>query len=138
MHRLPLTAIAVLLAAAPVAAETGRYQFERTEQGLIRLDTQTGAVSLCAGEAMECRETGSPAPALSVELDRLERRIAVLEQRIAAMEADRGGSEALPSEEEFDRTLGLMERFMRRFFGVIQEFNGAPEPEPAPPSPGRT
>jgi hypothetical protein len=30
----------------------------------------------------------------------------------------------MPSEEEFDKTLSMMERFMRRFMGVVKELEG--------------
>lgn len=135
MHKAQLTGLALLLIAGQAAADPGRYQFERTEQGFVRLDTQTGAVALCAGEKLDCRETGSPGSASGVEIGRLEERLAALERRVEAMERS-GSAEALPSDEEFDRTLGLMERFMRRFFGIIQEFNGEPDPQPS--APGRT
>lgn len=137
MH-LALAGLLTVLAAVPATAETGRYQFERTEAGIVRLDTETGAVALCSGDPLQCRESGNGTPVADSDIERIEQRLAALERRIAALEKD-GSGDALPSEEEFDRTLSLMERFMRRFFGVIQEFGDTPEtpPPPAPP-PGRT
>lgn len=136
MRRMSLMVLLALAMAGPAAAETGRYQFERTEQGLLRLDTRTGAVALCTGEPLQCRESAA-APSRD-EIARLEERIAVLERRLEAIERSGAPKEALPSDEEFDRTLGLMERFMRRFMDVIQDFGGGGEPAPPPPQPDRT
>jgi hypothetical protein len=42
-----LTAAAMLAAPAASAEETGRYVFDKSENGIVRLDTQTGEMSLC-------------------------------------------------------------------------------------------
>ena len=106
------------------AAEGGRYSLVPVPGGALRLDTETGNVSLCkeAGGAVACRPVPAegaastqPAPAAD--------RLAALEARIAALEA-RAGTDlsALPDEEAVDRVAELADRMMRRFFGMVQEF----------------
>ncbi|WP_430736327.1 hypothetical protein [Rhizobium wenxiniae] len=38
----------------------------------------------------------------------------------------------LPSDAEVDRSLSIMERFMRTFMGIVREFTGEPNPAPQP------
>lgn len=60
----------------------------------------------------------------------LEARIAALEARISDLEkAPAPAASGLPTDEEFERTLGFMERFMRRFIGVAKELEGEKTPD---------
>jgi hypothetical protein len=52
----------------------------------------------------------------------LEARIAALESRLAALESGGIPAAGLPSDEEFERGLGYMERFFRSFIGIVREF----------------
>ena len=53
---------------------------------------------------------------------------------LATLEAG-GRSEELPSEEEFEQTLGYMERFFRRFMGIVEEFDREEKTtQPVPPA----
>jgi hypothetical protein len=45
-----------------------------------------------------------------------------LEKQIAGGTAAKSGD--LPSDAEIDRSIGIMERFMRAFFNLVQEFQG--------------
>jgi len=111
----------IAFSGSAVFAEEGRYIMERIDDGVVRLDTKTGEMSLCRQQdaQMVCRMAAD-------ERHALEEEIALLEQRIAALERalDNGGGtiEGLPSEDEIDRTMGIMEDMMRRFLGVIEEF----------------
>jgi len=130
-------AIAAMLTATalPAAAQTPeRYQMERSGDGFVRLDTQTGEMAFCeeVSGRIACRPTehgtASPAPAL-------EARIAELEKRIAALESRPGAVQSVPTEQEFEQTLTFMERFFRRFIGIVKEFE---DEKPAPPPPPAT
>lgn len=112
-------------------AETSRFQLERTESGLVRLDRQTGAMSLCREDngTLTCRMAADERAAYEQELDLLAKRVTALEER-QGTPAPAGN---FPGEAEIEQTLGIMERFMRRFMEIIQDFteDGQP-PEPAP------
>lgn len=117
-----------LLLAAPALAQDARFQMEQTDFGIVRLDTQTGELSTCRDEAgaLVCQQAARAAAGDHDEIEALRQRIAELERRVAALEAGtaRPGTESLPSDEEFERSLGFMERFFRRFMGIIREFEG--------------
>ena len=117
--------VAGLALAAPMvqAQETTepRFALERTENGVIRLDRETGAMALCAesGGNLACRMAADERAAYDDELSRLEKRVEALEQQLASGLPSAG---EVPSDAEIDRSIGIMERFMRAFFGLIQEF----------------
>ncbi len=116
------------LAAGPAAAQDAapapRYVFTPVQDGALRLNTETGEVSFCAGvpEARACtivpdqaRESAAAIPAPS------ETRIAALEARIAALEA-RIAEGGLPADgETMERVFSLTDRMMRQFFGLVRD-----------------
>lgn len=55
--RVGVLLIAAVLAAMPAAAQSGRYQMQPTQDGVLRLDTHTGALALCTGRADDWRCT---------------------------------------------------------------------------------
>ena len=135
MKVLALTT-SVLLLAGPVLAqqaETSRFQLERTESGIVRLDTQTGAMTLCHDEngTLACRMQPDERAAYEQELDRLEKRVTALEERLSHTPPN-----ALPTDEDVDRSLSIMERFIRRFMAIIGEF--VDQQETKKPQPDRT
>ncbi len=109
-----------LLAVNPILAqESGPFQLERTENGYVRMDTRTGRMWLCREESgsLTCDPATETGAAIATVTD-LEARVAALEAQAAASGQ---GSGQLPSEEEFERSLSLMERFMRRFMGIARD-----------------
>ena len=94
-----------------------RYQLQRTESGFARIDTQTGEVSTCTerGEQLVCRMAADERSALIEKIDELEERVVALEGS--------GVGRALPSDAEMDRAIGLMERFMRGFVGIVRDLD---------------
>ncbi len=118
---------ALLVSGAAEAQQ--RFQLERTEQGVVRLDTQTGAITLCKDENNEltCRMAPDERAAYDTEIDLLEKRVTALEERLSQTPPGR-----LPSDAEVDRSLSIMERFMRTFMGIVREFTGEPDSAPQP------
>ena len=144
-HHVTLACAAALagLAALPAAAEEAeRYRLERTQDGYVRLDTTTGAMTLCreADGRLVCapaaqgsdQETGSAS-----EIESLRERLRLLEGRVAALESGVPVA-GLPPEEEFERGIGYMERFFRMFMGLVKEFEDEPRAAPEKPAPERT
>ena len=117
------TGIALAGATQAALAQEGRFVMERTESGFVRLDTFTGELSVCSAAEgqMVCRMAADERLALEQQIDQLEERITELEQKTGEMPAERPGG--LPSDEEIDRTFGIMEQMMRRFLGIIEEFD---------------
>lgn len=123
---------ALLLAAPGRAAEQDatRFQLERSGDHFVRLDRQTGAMSICQDQNgnLVCRMAADERTAYDDELDRLSDRVTKLEKTVAA---NKGSS--LPSDADVDRTLGIMQKFMRGFMGMAKEFqNEEPDAKPVP------
>lgn len=122
----------VLAASGAVAQETGRYRLEQTETGYVRLDTKTGAISVCTEQSqgqMICKMATEDREAYENDLADLQDRVKVLEDRLAAIDQKGSGNKAsgLPSEQEFERSMSYMERFMRRFMDIAKSFDSEPD-----------
>ncbi len=131
---LPATLLIAMAAGISAAdaqeTDAGRFRLEKAADGFVRLDTKTGAMTLCREQdgALVCRMAADERAAYQEDLDRLEKRVGALEQALATGRPLSGGkSETMPSDEEVDRSIGIMERFMRSFFGLIEEFKGREE-----------
>lgn len=124
------SALLVSVSGSAVLGQEGRYVMQRADDGFVRLDTQTGEMSLCRkqDEQFVCRMSADDRRALEAEISLLEDRIARLEA------ANPGRGDDLATEDEIDRTMGIMENMMRRFMGVIEEF----ESELRNETPGKT
>ncbi|WP_111561654.1 hypothetical protein [Rhizobium sp.] len=114
---LSLVAILIPLAASAAEPDASRFQLERSGDHLVRLDRQTGAMSLCEEKdgALVCRMAADERAAYESELDRLSDRVTALENKSIV-------NKALPSDAEIDRSIGIMERWMRSFMGIVKEF----------------
>ncbi|MCT7378595.1 hypothetical protein [Chelativorans salis] len=128
--RVPVAAATALLLLAPAgfgaqayAQGAERFRLEKTESGYMRMDTQTGAMSLCRERSgqLVCNVAADEREAYETEIEALRERVSALEARVEALEERAGEvTSTLPSEEEFEQTLGLMERFFRRFMDIVK------------------
>ena len=140
MPLLALLALTVLAGATPEGEERGgRFVMTPVEGGFLRMDTLTGAVSLCqrAGGKWACEAVADDRRTLETEMERLgaENRqlnstVKRLEEMLALPEgeggdrrADKGSKFQLPSEEDVDRALGYMQRLMRKFKEKMRELD---------------
>ncbi|MEX3006882.1 hypothetical protein [Hoeflea sp. TYP-13] len=136
---LTAAGLAVLLCTTMAAAQEGRFVMERTDSGFIRLDSYTGEISVCTDTdgQIVCRMAADERHALEEQIDLLEDRIAEMEKVIDGQTSERQNH--LPTDEEIDRTFGIMEKMMRRFLGVIEEFDRENEENtPSEPKPEKT
>lgn len=128
MPTLPTTLFLLLatgVAAPAIAqdADMARFALEKTDGGFVRLDRKTGALTLCQEKdgTLTCRMAADERAAYEEDLGRLEKRVEALERSLATGRPLAKG-EPLPSDEEVERSIGIMERFMRSFFGLVEEF----------------
>lgn len=129
----------------PAPPSDNRFSISPTENGYLKLDGRTGVVSQCRRENGEfaCTLVPDERRTLQEEIDRLELQVADLRGKLAARGMTQPGPgiadlpaeeppaaetpaadaprSQLPGEEEIDRALDLMERFMRRFMNIIRE-----------------
>lgn len=140
-HLLVPALITALTATSAGAEDAARYRLEKTADGYVRMDTQTGAMSKCTEQAgqLVCRMAADEHSAFQDEVDRLQASMKALDERVARLENSLAArlESRLPSEEEFDRTMGYMERFFRGFMGIVKDLN-KDEVEPGKPLPQRT
>lgn len=137
------TVLAGLLLAPATAQEANRYTLEKTENGYVRMDNRSGAMSICEERAgqLVCKLAADERAAHGEEVERLQAELEALEKRVAALESrpQTALENELPDEQTFDQALGLMEQFFRRFIGIVKDlerdFN---EPEPDAGTPQRT
>ena len=97
----------------------GRYEMQETENGIIRLDTETGRVSLCKFENDEliCRTAADDRTAYESEIERLTSEIEALRQNAGAA-AD--GELDLPSDQEIDEVVGTFEKFTKAILDAMK------------------
>ncbi len=148
-----LAVIAFSLAGLPAAAadaapdtENGRYALSPTADGLLRLDTRTGAVSTCSnnGNGWACYAAPDERKAMDEEIGRLQAENEKLKAQLASREPATSGKieEALPksdkqatpkaeserkieiplpSDEDVDRVMSFLERAWRRLVEMANQ-----------------
>ncbi len=153
MRIVAIAALAALLCSGLAASaqrapdEAGRFTIAPQDDGFLRLDTRSGAVSHCrkdtAGE-WSCVPFNEGEAARSDAIAALEKRIATLSAELDALRADlarlkgetgtgtppppapsmpqpEAEKSTLPNEAELERALSFMEIVMRRFLTMVQE-----------------
>ena len=122
--------------------ENGRYTFSPVTDGMLRLDTRTGAVSLCARKeaVWSCNSVPDERAALDNEIARLQRENGALKKDMLARGLPLpggvvGGAPAdqrelnlkvpLPSDAEIDRVMSAFERMWRRLIDMAKRTPGS-------------
>ena len=145
MRRATLFAILIL---APVAAgsvsaeEMERYRLEKSADGFVRMDTMTGEMSICEerGGQLVCRIAADERAAYQDDIDRLESSVRSMDERITKLENSLAAKleSSLPTEEDFDKTMGYMERFFRGFMGIVKELDTETPKDPTTLAPQKS
>lgn len=123
--------LAIAGAGGVAASDTaGRFTMTPTDKGYLRLDTATGAVSICADSAgsWSCSAMPDDLASLTAEVDRLRSENRELKAKLESGPVALAPSTPpvpleLPSEADVDRAIGLVEKMVRRFKGLIEELH---------------
>lgn len=121
------------LAGPPEGGESGRYTFNRVQDGYIRLDTRTGQVSMCSRRTVgwACQALPDDRLVLESEIARLQGENAALKKELLAhgMELPSGvrpppatkseDTEKSTGNADVDRVLGAIEKMWRRLVEMI-------------------
>ena len=131
--------LAALVTASAQAEDAGRYRLEKSADGYVRMDTQTGEMSLCGERSgqLVCKSAAEERAAFQDEIDGLQATVKALDERVARLENSLAArlESSLPSEEDFTKTMSYMERFLRSFMGIVKDLNkddagnGTPAPQ---------
>ncbi|MER8700071.1 MULTISPECIES: hypothetical protein [unclassified Mesorhizobium] len=126
-HVLIPAALVSLVAASAFSDEADRYRLEKSANGYVRMDTQTGAMSLCEERSgqLVCKMAADERAAFQGEVDRLQSSVKALDERVAKLENSLAArfESTLPSEEDFNKTMGYMERFLRSFMDIVKDMD---------------
>jgi hypothetical protein len=150
MRTFSVLMVAAFVGLAPAAlaqnatpdSENGRHTFSAVTDGTLRLDTRTGAVSLCAKQATgwACNSVPDERQALENEIARLQRENGALKKDMLARSLPLPGGVAslpsdkqrelslrvpLPSDAEMDRAMSALERMWRRLVDMVQKTPGS-------------
>ncbi|MEO9339374.1 hypothetical protein ABFT80_18310 [Mesorhizobium sp. SB112] len=120
-----------------------RYRLEKTDNGYVRMDTKTGAMSICEERSgqLVCKLAADERVAMQDEIERLQSSLKSVEERVTKLEGSLPAriDSALPTEEDFEKSLGYMERFFRRFMGIAKDMeNEDQNPPPVAPNSDKT
>jgi hypothetical protein len=130
---------AALAQTAAPDSENGRYTFNQVADGMLRLDTRTGQVSLCAKKdaGFACNTVPDERTALENEIARLQRENGALKKDMLARKLPLPSGVAgapsaeqqrelnlkvpLPSDAEIDRVMSAFEKMWRRLVDMVQK-----------------
>jgi hypothetical protein len=124
-----ILALAVSAAGAGAEEAESRFTLEKTPDGYVRMDNRTGEMSICStrdGQLL-CRLAADERDAWQDEIGRLTRRLEEVERRLGEIDKA-AATPSLPSEDEFEKSLTLMERFMRRFMDIVKDLDAENAP----------
>lgn len=120
------------------AQDAERYTLEKSGQGFVRMDRTTGEMSICEERSgqLVCKLAADERSAFQDEIDRLEGNVKALDERVAKLESGLSAKldQALPTDEQIDRTVDTMQRFLRGFMGIVKELEN--EADGVAPQPG--
>jgi hypothetical protein len=146
--------LATIATGAPMSADAqqerpGRFTMSPTEGGFVRLDTETGAMALCArrAEAWSCAPIGDTAAADREALAKLQTENAELRATVKQLEemlgvtgdkpagnrsAEKQQGLRLPSEKEVDEALDYVDRMFKKFRDRLKQLDCAPAEKGTP------
>ena len=126
-HILIPAALCSLVAATAYSEETDHYRLEKTATGYVRMDTRTGAMSICEERSgqLVCKMAADERAAYQDEIDRLQGSVKALDERVSKLENSLSArlESKLPSQEDFTKSLGYMQQFFRTFNDIVKDMD---------------
>ena len=138
--------VLALIPAVSVAEEPGRYAMTPVDDGVLRLDTSTGAVSICRPQDNEwgCALVHDAHAGLQRELEALKQQKLALQSELEALKSAQAKTPDNPADKKQDRILtererqaltdktvdqmmSVLEKMMKRFEGMIDSLRAPPE-----------
>ena len=143
--RITSLLVLAVVAFAPAASaqtapdsENGRYVFNQVADGMLRLDTRTGQVSLCAKKdtGWACNTVPDERQALESEITRLQRENGAMKKDMVARglplpsgvtgrppssQRELNLTVPLPSDAEIDRMMSALEKMWKRLTDMVQK-----------------
>lgn len=126
--RIIILALAALAASisSGVAEDLSRFSLEKTADGYVRMDNSTGEMSICKEQTgqLVCRLAADDRATLADQLSSMDKRLSAIEGKLSGLEkAGARPNGDMPTDEEFEKTMGYMEKFFKRFMGVVKDLN---------------
>jgi hypothetical protein len=128
---------AVLLAPSQAMAAGSGPSYELRETGsneFIRLDTETGNVSVCSRDSGNwvCKSAADDRKAYQDEIARLENRNRQLELKVATLEKKLQGKTStpelqLPDEATIDKMMSFLRSIMEKFMDMARDLENRPD-----------
>jgi hypothetical protein len=128
---------AVSAAESAPDTENGRYSFSASSDGMVRLDTRTGAISNCqsAPSGWACYAAPDERKALDEEIGRLQAENEKLKAQLAARDPAAAGKTdtpstadsqrkieiPLPSDQDMDRVMSFLQRAWKRLIEMANQ-----------------
>ncbi len=118
------------------AGTPGRFTMHPADGGVLRLDTQTGVLSMCrqSGGSWSCAMMPDDRAAVTDEIERLKAENNELKTAIKRLEDMAGvpaepgykpkSTAGLPTEEELDKAMSYVQRMLKKFKDKIKELEG--------------
>jgi BMFP domain-containing protein YqiC len=140
-----LVALALSAGAALAADEGGRYTMTPTDDGVVRLDTRSGAMALCrrTGDQWACEDMDDSQRRLLSEIEKLRSENDILKAQVEHLEATLGLGEGqenapqagaplkLPTEEEVDKAFDYLETMLRKLRDRLEKLEKEHGRDPA-------
>ncbi len=119
--------LSVGVLAAYAQSDDERYTLEKSANGYVRMDKQTGEMSICQEQSGQliCKLAADERSAFESEVDRLQGSVEALEKRVTSLEADK--KSYLPTDQDVDKSIDTMQRFLRGFFDIVEGVRRGPE-----------
>lgn len=124
------------------AQEAPSYTLQKTNDGYVRMNNKTGQMSICHEKSGQliCKMAVEERAAYDEDIADLKARVTKLEDAVASIgKLPPVVRDALPSQEDFEKGLSYMEKFLRRFMGIARDFeNEEKGANPGSQSPQKT
>ncbi len=123
------------------AGSPGRFSMHPADGGVLRMDTQTGALSMCkqVSGSWACMAVPDDRTALTGEIDRLKAENAELKTSVKRLEdlagvpagtddGKHGAIGKLPTEEDVDKAMSYVQRMLKKFKEKLRELEDTDPP----------